>query len=46
MSVIMLIGAIYMLTNGGLLPCLLFMVLVASASTKYTDNNRRGKWWK
>ena len=46
MSIIILIGAIYMLINGNLFQCLLFIGLVATVSNKYTDNHRRKDWWK
>ena len=46
MSIILLIGAIYMLIKGNLFQCLLFLAIVAMKSNKFEDSNRRGDWWK
>ena len=46
MAIIVLIGAIYMLVTGGLGQCILYIAVVAFISNKYTDNHRRGGWWK
>lgn len=46
MAIIVLIGAIYMLVNGGLLHLILYLVIVGKVTTKFTDDNRRGGWWK
>lgn len=46
MSIIVLIGFIWMVVTGNWFVGIMFLAIVGVANTKYTDSNRRGKWWK
>lgn len=46
MTIIVLIGFIWMIVTGNWFMGILFLIIVGSASSKYTDSNRRDKWWK
>lgn len=46
MIIVVIIGLIYMLVEGNLFECLLFLGIVAIVNDKFTDSNRRGGWWK
>lgn len=46
MAIILLGGTIFIIASGGgWFQVLLFWAICGMASNKFTDSNRRGKWW-
>lgn len=46
MNLILLIGTIFIVAKGGgMFQLLVFWAICGTASQKFVDSNRRGKWW-